>query len=172
MAEQGQEPKPAGETDGEVAPTRSVLDFDAPPDGATAEQRAAGDYAPTDSDLLATVTEILDDDSSLGVPRVLAKARQLQPHWKLSEKRLRQYMKSHPRAAPKHFPISKHDARLVDLAAKVAPLLEVRRIDQQKGRGLFAKDDIKEGTKLIEEDVRPGLSSAAHFAHTDQGLGL
>ena len=136
-------------------------------DGATAEQRAQpNSYTPTDDELKEAVTDVMSFRNDLGAGKILAKLKTVDPHWSVSEKRVRKLVqKLRPAAAATEgegtngeqptkptYAVSKNDPKIAALIPPDAKY-ELRRVDQTRGRGLFTKASVGKGILLFEEDA-------------------
>lgn len=119
---------------------------------------------PTDDELKSSLTSLRTSNPSLGIPKLHALLLSSNPSWTVSEKRTRKILQSAglvnaPPLSKKvssngevgvKYPVSKL-VKGLDVS-KWTTKVEVKEFGAKKGKGLVAKEAIKEGDVLWKED--------------------
>ena len=123
--------------------------------------------SPPEDDLRRAIIDLKSQNPSLGISKVHAYLLAMYPHWTVSEKRTRKILQAEGLTliTPSHsgaFPQTNYDPSVsVFPASRVIPHLDTRRwsprvavryIDNKKGKGLVATEDIAQGETLWRED--------------------
>jgi hypothetical protein len=123
--------------------------------------------SPPEDELRRAIIDLKSQNPSLGISKVHAYLLAMYPHWTVSEKRTRKILQAEGLTliTPSHsgaFPQPNYDPSVsVFPASRVIPHLDTRRwsprvavryIDNKKGKGLVATEDIAQGETLWRED--------------------
>lgn len=111
---------------------------------------------PTDDELLPAYQRIKQQDSSLGLAKVLAQLKVANPEWAVSEKRLRKVVAGGQVVRP---PSSDEAGLVADTGldptidiAHIAPKVKARLFGGEKGKGLVAREKIQQGEVVWQEE--------------------
>ncbi|KAH9886713.1 SET domain-containing protein [Cubamyces lactineus] len=112
---------------------------------------------PAEDELKAALLELKSANPTLGVPKIHALLLSAHPEWTVSEKRTRKIMQSEGLvnnanvAVPGQLYPTSQIIKGFDIA-KYTTKVEVKHFSKIKGKGLVAKEEIKEGETIWKED--------------------
>lgn len=143
------------------------IDSIKPADGQTGHA-AATSLSPSETDLVAELRTIRNENAMIGVTKFLPLLKERKPEWSVSEKRIKKLLQQEGLMVggqedatkikrkgkevdtgyshPKSYMNDSIDVR------KWTSKVDIKRIDDVKGKGLFATEQIKEGEVIWKED--------------------
>jgi hypothetical protein len=103
----------------------------------------AAEFIPSDKEVSDILNSVQSQNPDYGIKRILASIKSQRPEWTISEKRLKKLLST---SRSSDHPTSVHGK-----LTSPFPLVTPKVIDRKTGKGLFATQDIKEGTLLFTE---------------------